>query len=401
MDFSNIISSSVEECINSLPTVALLLLAAMALLALIQIYLRVFVWRVSKPKGSIAIDPSQLPAISVVLVVHENDELYIEKHLHELLNQKYHTFEIVLVDCSYNEQITEQIAALALRDYRLKSITIRRSSNFDNSEKLALNIGFKSASYEHLLVTTTTCSPVSDMWIESMASKFIHPRAEIVIGYSSIEPTGKFHNYFMRSSRLLSGMGYISAAREGAAYRGSRHNMAYTKSLYFENKGFSHLNMNIGENDLFVQKVAHRGNTIVNIDTESAVKEVRFSSFSEIFYNDVLRSSTHPLYPLNIRFRRNFELFTRALFYAIALTIKLFFVVEAIGGNIYIPAYIAFVVLFIARLIAILVVAHKAGGRLSDRGLTPFFIIYDIFSPIYDFGVWLSRTMLPNRGVWR
>ncbi|MFI3266625.1 MAG: hypothetical protein R3Y15_05665 [Rikenellaceae bacterium] len=399
MDIFNSLYISLVESLNILPPTIAILLVACALLFIIQLYLRIFVWRVKKPKP-LAVS-LETPSISVVVVLHEYDQSYIETTLIDILNQDYNPFEVVVVDCSYDEFINERLQIIQQQFSHLRITTIRKGSGFDNCEKLALNIGFKAAIYDNLLLTTSKCYPTSNKWIASMAQCFTDKTKQVVIGFSSIEPTKKFYNYFARCERLLWGMGYIGAAQKSKAYRGSRHNMAYTKDSYFNNKGFNHLNMNIGENDLFIQKITNSKNTVVNIAPEAQVKEFKFSSFGEMFDNDCFRSSTRKMYPRGIKQRINIELFSRTLFHAAMIALIATLIIELTKGNLHIPIYIGVAAMIILRLVAVLTTAAKASRRLGEKGLVLFFILHDIVSPLYGFRVWSRRTFIHNRNVWR
>jgi hypothetical protein len=56
----------------------------------------------------------------------------------------------------------------------------------------------------------------------------------------------------------------------GKAYMGVGRNLAYTKTLFFKNKGFAnHYHILSGDDDLFVNEVSDRRNTAVVIDSEA------------------------------------------------------------------------------------------------------------------------------------
>ena len=51
---------------------------------------------------------------------------------------------------------------------------------------------------------------------------------------------------------------------------GVGRNLAYKKSLFFENKGFaSHLHIPSGDDDLFIREVANKHNTTIVVDKSS------------------------------------------------------------------------------------------------------------------------------------
>ena len=160
-------------------------------------------------------------------------------------------------DGDFYEELTRQ----RLNYPNLTVTKIEYNPRFPISVKMAINVGIKSASYNHLLLTTASATPASTQWLAMMGKAFM--RGQIVIGYTAIEPAKGLGNYLMRLSRLQMSVYWLTQAVSRNTYRGIRHNIGFTKELYFANKGFTHLNMNIGEDDLFIQKVARRNNVSV------------------------------------------------------------------------------------------------------------------------------------------
>jgi len=67
----------------------------------------------------------------------------------------------------------------------------------------------------------------------------------------------------------------------GKAYMGVGRNMAYTKTLFFKNKGFAnHYHILSGDDDLFVNEVADSRNTAVVIDPEAFTYSTPKTSFA-------------------------------------------------------------------------------------------------------------------------
>ena len=136
---------------------------------------------------------------------------------------------------------------------------------------MALNVGIKSAHYEHLLFTTPDVYPSSDRWLSLMANGF--RRGEIVLGYCGMERGKGFASYLIRTWRMMHSVDWISSAVCGRPYRGMRQNYGFTKRLYFGANGFSHLNMNIGEDDLFMSRIIAPGNVSVVLSPRATLRE--------------------------------------------------------------------------------------------------------------------------------
>lgn len=140
------------------------------------------------------------PPVSVVVVIRENGYYFIENYLPLLLGQRYDEFEVVAVDCSYDEEIGELLHEKSLACSRLHVTAIKQRRSTGHGTKLALTVGIKACSYEHIVFTTTDCYPSSDKWLSLMAKGFIN--GDIVIGYCGIEPGKGLANRLMRCSRL-------------------------------------------------------------------------------------------------------------------------------------------------------------------------------------------------------
>ena len=178
--------------------------------------------------------------------------------LPQLLGQQYAaTYEVVVVYVGSDRDFYEELMRMRQWHPTLIVTKIEFNPRFPISVKMALNVGIKAANNEHILITTTDSTPASQQWLAMMGKAFM--RGDIVLGYTLLEHKSGLANYLMRASRLQMSMYWLAAAVKGYTYRGSRNNFGFTKSIYFKHKGFNFLNMNIGEEDLFIQKITQRG----------------------------------------------------------------------------------------------------------------------------------------------
>ena len=98
--------------------------------------------------------------------------------------------------------------------------------------------------------------------------------AGIVIGYCGMEGASAFSSRLIRLDNAARAIRWLSAAMHGKPYRGTLQNIGFTKALYFGNGGFNYLNMNIGEDDLFIQKLLETGTAAaVIVSSNSTVRQ--------------------------------------------------------------------------------------------------------------------------------
>lgn len=231
---------------------------------LIQIcfYLFVFLkWALYKENKS---DFSK--AVSVVVCGY-NEEKHWESLVERLLEQDYSNYEIVLV----NDQSTDNTKFIFKQwenhpNIKLVDISSEIIKGF--GKKFALTLGIKAAKYEYLLLTDADCYPRDSHWISSMVQHF--SKKDIILGYGGYEKRPGLLNKLIRFDTFQVAMQYMSFAIMGKAYMGVGRNLAYKKSLFFENKGFaSHLHLPSGDDDLFVKEVTKPNNTVITSELSS------------------------------------------------------------------------------------------------------------------------------------
>ena len=113
--------------------------------------------------------------------------------------------------------------------------------------------------------------PQTDRWLSLMAKGFM--RGEIVVGYCGVERGKGLPNYLMRTWRMMHSANWIARAVRRRAYRRNAPQPQLQKRLYFGANGFDHLNMNIGEDDLFMQRVMTRDNVSVILSPRATLRE--------------------------------------------------------------------------------------------------------------------------------
>lgn len=206
-------------------------------------------------------EPAHMP-VSVIICAH-NEAANLQKNIPAILAQEYREFELIVVDDGSWDETPVYLRSLAAENPRVKVCTIDRDRVKNPGKKLAITLGIKAASYEHLLLTDADCTPASAHWLSNMAAGF-RQNHSLVIGFSPYRKQMGLLNLFIRFETLITGMQYLSLALKGKAYMGVGRNLGYTKTQFFGVKGFaSNHHLPAGDDDLFVQDAAQAGNTSV------------------------------------------------------------------------------------------------------------------------------------------
>lgn len=258
---------------------ALLYTFLISLLA--QLYFFIFVIsRLAFIKKS---NPSIASGAVSVIICARNEAQNLGRLIDSLSRQNYPDFEVIIINDRSTDQ-TEELLKEAEKQFRqLKTITIKAAPENVNPKKYGLIKGIEAANHELLLLTDADCLPHSDHWICEMVAPFdsgIH----IVLGFSQYKKDSGLLNAFIRFETLHTGMQYLSFALAGKPYMGVGRNLAYKKSFFQERKGFhKYLSVTGGDDDLFVNKNAHRKNTKISIGKKSLTVSLPKKSWRTYF----------------------------------------------------------------------------------------------------------------------
>lgn len=348
--------------------VVMLTLLAIQLYYHIVVYGRVANFRNSRRRKILDSEP----AVSVIIPMFSEDYNYLDTRLHDIMGQQYAApFEVVIVYVGSDNDYFEELNNMRLRYPNLVVTKIQYNPRFPISVKMALNVGIKSAHNEHIIITTSDATPASEQWLSTMGKSF--KRGDIVLGYTAIEPQSGLTNYLIRMSRMQISTYWLARAVNRSTYRGSRHNFGFTKSLYFGVKGFTHLNMTIGENDLFLQRIAKRNNVSVALVPKGAMIEKQWGGMKWWMSHLHHFGEAYRFYPNAARNAMEWEIGSQTLFFLTSLTALIFMPLEFKAATL---------ILLISRYIAVVLRARSIAKRVGEKGVALKYFIFDLFNPL-------------------
>ncbi|MFI3320170.1 MAG: glycosyltransferase [Rikenellaceae bacterium] len=350
-------------------------------------YLRIAKYRDSKRQTIL----DNTPTVSVIVPLWSEDYTFLDERLPLFMAQEGVNFEVVIVYVGSSTDFFDDLLRLQQMLPNIVVTKIESNPRFPISIKTALNVGVKASHYEHMIFTTSDCYPVSDRWLSLMASGF--KRGDVVLGYTALESADGFARYFMRMSRMMTSVGWLSSAVRGKAYRGHRTNIGWTKTLYFEVRGFSHLNMNIGEDDLFVQRLLERTDRVsVILSPKATLRQLCWGSLAWWTSQLRLYRSAVALYPARAQHTEMWELRSRILF-TLAVVVAIIFMPFEVK--------IFAAVLLLIRFIITLVSLRKVAQRLGEEGVLGKYPIFDFLNPIYMYCLHIFMNIKRDKRVWR
>jgi glycosyltransferase involved in cell wall biosynthesis len=351
-----------EELMQFPLSYAVMALLALALLIQVYYFLRFFSLLAFSKNN----DNKQTVLPVSIVICAKNEAANLHKNLHLFFEQDYPEFEVVVVnDCSYDE--SEDILDEFQKKYpNLHVVNLKEEEIKEHDKKLALTLGIKGAKYNQLLLTDADCVPANKFWLKTMAGNFSQEK-EIVLGYGAYQKQNGWLNKLIRYDTFFAALQFLSFAKGKRPYMGIGRNLAYTKELFFKNKGFAaHYHIQSGDDDLFINKVGTAKNISVELKAESFTYSEPKKSYATWVTQKRRHLTTAKHYKFSDKMRLGIYVFSQYLFF-------LSFAALAFSSiNIYVLLGI-----YVCRLLLQLIIFGKAMEKLHETDLL-------FFSPIFE-----------------
>ena len=343
---------------------------------------------------------SEMPGVSVIVYSNE-DAWNLESFLRSILAQNYRGQMEVIVVNDGAAATTEAVVGRLEEEYPNLYMTFTPTASRNLSrKKLAITLGIKAARYEVVLLTQGNCRITSADWLSSMMRHF-NSGKEVVVGFAHIVPSDDADHTFGEGVRsfdsLNTAIKYLSWAIAGRPYRGNSYNLAYRRSLFFKNKGFSRsLNLKYGDDDIFLSEIADGDNTAVELSSDSIVSVIEQHP-----------AKAHADDKRQHDFTKKYLRRSADFFYGTSLWTWWLFLGTVIAGGIIgypglIPAIVS-AVLFLLTTILLMVAFNKASRRLFGCRMlwsVPFMMLFEpIYNMWYRIGSGRNRSKNLTSGI--
>lgn len=372
-------------------TAELILLSAAGVLLIVQLiyylglYNRIHTHNLAVGKDEVHFG-RELPPLSVVICARNESE-NLRRNLPAILKQDYPDFEVIVINDGSTDESEDLLSELEEEYPNLYHSFTPDSARYISRKKLALTLGIKASKYDWLVFTEADCTPVSDKWLRRIARNFT-PSTDIVLGYSGYERGKGWLHKRVSFDSLFTSLRYLGFALAGKPYMGIGRNLAYRKELFFKVKGFStHLNMQRGEDDLFINQIANENNTRVETSPDSVIRMQPVERYKDWKEEKVSYMATARFYKGSQRWLLGLETATRLLFYVACLS----GIVFGILSFHWLAAGLA-LLLWIVRYSAQAYVINKTANEMGDNRSYYFTLpIFDIIRPLQSLKFRLYR----------
>jgi glycosyltransferase involved in cell wall biosynthesis len=307
-----------------------------------------------------------------VIVCARDEANNLANNLPGVLVQDYKTTHEVIVVNDNSEDDSKYLLDEFKKSFKnLNHIELSQEAKMISGKKFPLSIGIKSAKYEIVLLTDADCVPASENWMFKMQDAY-HLNTEIVLGYGAYKKKTGILNKLIRFETFHTALQYFSYALAGIPYMGVGRNLSYKKDVFLRNKGFSSINMiPSGDDDLFINQVANKKNTAIVVDPETHTLSEPKRNWNEWMSQKYRHYTTAKFYKPLHKFLLGLYSFSLFWLYPLLIVSMLFF-------NWWIPLAV-----FGLRLIVQGIVYFKAMKKLNEADLWPWFLLLDLWMPLY------------------
>lgn len=358
-------------------TPSLLFLILFAFFSALQIFYDLFFFaRLAGYKNKREAPPSPQEPVSIIICAF-NEEANLRKNLPLWLEQQYHRhdkpyFEVLIVNDNSEDDTFYFLNEMEKQYPHLHVLHLTQKAKLIPGKKFPLSMGIKSARYEKLLLTDADCVPASNQWLSLMAAGF-QGNKEIVLGYSPYTRMKGWLNKCIRFETLHAAIQYFSYALAKMPYMGVGRNLAYTRSLFFANKGFSaHHHITSGDDDLFVNQVATNKNTGMAINENAFTSSAPKKTWEEWQFQKKRHLSTGKYYRTKHQILLGVYAFSHFAFWMSFIPIFFF------------PTFLLIALaIFLFRNLLHFIIFQSCFRVLKENDLIPFILVFDLWLLYY------------------
>lgn len=330
------------------------------------------------------------PPISVIVALRGESERFLVDELPALLHQEYSHYEVVVVYIGGDNDYYDELQRIRDNHSYMRLTRMGGNERLYISTKQALNVGIKSAQYDSLLFTIPGSTPISNEWIATMAKGF--ERGSVVIAPAIPHFERKtLTTFIMRMVEFNMMRNAMARAVIGKPYYAPRSNYGFDRNLYERTRGYNHLRIDIGENDLYLQAIANAKRTSVVMSRHAITVEERIDMRSEWVEQMRYLGHARQFYPIDAKRFTSRELGSRALFFILTIAIIAIMPLEIKLGAIG---------LLLIRYAIVLWSSRRAALKLGESDIALRYWIYDLFGPAIEWMLW-SRKSHNTPRIWK
>jgi glycosyltransferase involved in cell wall biosynthesis len=320
-----------------------------------------------------------------ILVAAHNELINLKKLVPALLQQQYSDYEIIIALDRCSDGSVEWLKTIA--DSKLQIIEQHIIKDGIHPKKQIIESGVGLASGEIILLTDADCIPVSENWVQTMASEFEEEKTRIVIGYSPYKSLPGVLNSLVQYETLHTAVQYLSFALQGKGYMAVGRNWAYRKAHFLETGFGDTASYTGGDDDLLFQRMACAGNYRICVSADAWVVSEPPLTWKHWFRQKIRHLSAGKRYKKSNRWDLGVYTSSWLLYLPTALMLACY-------------NYPLAIIFFIARILVFATIFRLIAIRLKSKLYWFVWVHLDIFYNLCYFILALS-VLLSKKIQWK
>jgi glycosyltransferase involved in cell wall biosynthesis len=326
--------------------------------------------------------------VSVIVCAHD-EEQNLKELVPALLAQDHPEFEIIIVEDRSNDGSYDYLLQATQENSRLKMVRVVNKPEYINGKKFGITLGIRTARYDWLLFTDADCRPQSKNWITCMTERY-DEQTQFVLGFSPYRKADGLLNAFIRFESLLTGIQCFGMALLGKPYMGVGRNLAYTKSLFLQSKGFNnYVGVMGGDDDLFVNLHATKSNTQISLGKDATTLSTPKNSWSDFMDQKLRHLFAGKRYKFSDKLILGLFMISWLITWFMAFPVLVF----SQAWSLFLPA---FLIRWVLQVLLLSKASQRLGGEF-EAWKTPFL---DFIFPFYYLVTGL-RALVVKRIRWK
>ncbi len=241
---------------------------------------------------------SEVPPVSIIMAVHDQEDLLRQK-LPILLGQNYpNDFEIIVVDINSSDESISLLETMEEEYTNLRHTATPATARDISLQRLALTLGIKAADNEWIVILSPDSNPSGEEWLAHLCSACT-PEKDVVQAFVRFEETHGWNTRKWQFMKLWQQMLWIPYNENRFPYRSDGICLCYRRSKFLQHQGFaSHANLIAGAEELMVNHNVERGRFTTSLNPQSfVIEEFPYSDQrwqqDQFFYMETRRHMKH------------------------------------------------------------------------------------------------------------
>jgi glycosyltransferase involved in cell wall biosynthesis len=278
---------------------------------------------------------------------------------------------VIVVDDFSQDQTFTLLGLLREQNSRLRLSSLNQETR--HSSKQSLNIAFKAAKNDWVILLKPSMADIPEGWFESFAEQ-INPEINLIAGYTNVKANESWKNKIYRIEKFYQQFQSFAFILARVPFVVEEDNLCVLKQKYFDIGGFAgQMNEEYANFELLANRFITKKNTRLNFSPSSMIRtdsQITSSKLGELY-----RKYVRVIHKLG--FKRQFALAIDDLSRMLILPLTI------VTFALFYKVFIVPTILVLIKIVLHIIIIRKAQKRLSEPKIFLSSLMYEMVVPYY------------------